>query len=69
MRALLDYWSRASFITETKAKALMLKTFRTQTPINPLGAAKAQKTLVVLPTRLNQTIDTSLHIIPKLHCQ
>ena len=37
-----------------------------QTPISPLGAAEAQKTLVVLPTCLNQTVDTSLHIFPKI---
>ena len=66
MRALLDSGSQARFITESNAKALMLEIIRTQTPISPLGAAKAQKTLGVLPTRLNQTIDTSLHIIPKI---
>ena len=66
MRALLDSGSQASFITESNAKALMLKVIRTQTPISPLGAAKAQKTLGILPTRINQAIDTSLHIIPKI---
>ena len=71
MRALLDSWSQVSFITESNAKALMMKVIRTQTPISHLGAAKAQKTLDVLPFRLNQTIDTSLHSFPKLriHCQ
>ena len=66
MRALLDFGSRASFITESNTKSLMLEIVRTQTPISPLGAAKAQKTLGVLPTRLNQTVDTSLHISPNL---
>ena len=53
MRALLDSGSQGSFITESNAKALMLKIVRTQTPISPLGTAKAQKTLGVLPIRLN----------------
>ena len=65
MRTLLDSGSQASFITESNAKALILKIIRKQTPISLLGAAKAQKTLVVLPTCLNQTVDTSLHIFPK----
>ena len=64
MQALLDSGSQASFITESTAKALMLTTIRTQTPISPLGATGAQKTLDFLPTRLHQFIDTSLHIIP-----
>ena len=58
--------SQGSFITESNAKALMLNTIRTQTPISPIGSLKAQKTLGVLPTRLNQTNDTSVHIIPKI---
>ena len=66
MRTLLDSGSQAIFIKESNAKALMLKIVRTQTPISPLGAAKAQKTLGVLPTRLNQTLDTILHNIPKI---
>ena len=65
-RTLLDSGSQASFITESNAKALMLKIAWTQTPISQLGAAKAQKTLGILPTCLNQTTDTSLHIIPKI---
>ena len=66
MRTFLDSGSQAIFIKESNAKALMLKIVRTQTPISPLGAAKAQKTLGVLPTRLNQTLDTILHNIPKI---
>ena len=45
MRALLDPGSQASFITEAKAKALMLPIEKIQTPIANLGAAKTQKTL------------------------
>ena len=53
MHGLLDSGSQARFTTESNAKALMLKIIRTQTPISLLDAAKAQKTLGVLPTRLN----------------
>ena len=44
----------------------MLKIIRSQTPISPLGSAKAQKTLGVPSAWLNQTIDTSMHIILKI---
>ena len=64
--ALFLILGRASFITESNAKALMMKRIRTQTPISPVVAAKAQKTLGVLPIRLNQTYDTSLHNILKI---
>ena len=43
IRALLDSGSQASFITESNAKALMLKLIRTQTPISPNSCRKGPK--------------------------
>ena len=44
----------------------MWKMFRMQTLISPLYAAKAHRTLSVLPTWVNQIINTSLDIISKI---
>ena len=65
MRALLDSGSKASFITEAKAKALMLPIEKTQLPITSLGAAKTQKTLGLIAMKLNDVVETNLHVIPK----
>ena len=66
MRALLDSGSQASFITEAKAKALMLPIEKTQIPIAALGAAKTQKTLGLIAMKLNDVVETNLHVIQKL---
>ena len=56
MRALLDSGSQASFITEAKAKTLILPIEKTQTPIAALGAAKTRKTLGFIAMKLNYVI-------------
>ena len=66
MRALLDSGSKASFITDAKAKALMVPIEKTQLPITSLGAAKTQKTLGLIAMKLNDVVETNLHVIPKI---
>ena len=66
MRALLDSGSQASFITEAKAKAFMLPIEKTQRPIAALGAAKTQKTLGLIAMKLNDVVETNIHVIPKI---
>ena len=66
MRALLDSGSQSSFLTEGKAKALMLPIEKTQIPIAALGAAKTQKTLGLIAMKLNDVVETNLHVIPKI---
>ena len=66
MRALLDSGSQASFITEAKAKTLILPIEKTQTPIAALGAAKTRKTLGFIAMKLNYVIGAILHVIPKI---
>ena len=66
MRALLDSGSQASFITEAKAKTLMLPIEKIQIPIAALGAANTLKTLGLIAMKLNDVVETNLHVIPKI---
>ena len=66
LRALLDSGSQVSFITEAKAKALMLKVQKTPSTIITLGASSSQKTCGVLPTTIAGSIDVNFHVIPKI---
>ena len=66
MRALLDSGSQASFITEAKAKALMLPIEKPQLPIAALGAAKTQKILGLIAMKINDVVETNLHVFPKI---
>ena len=66
MRALFDSGSQASFITEAKAKALILPIEKVQTPIAALGAARTQKTLGLNAMKLNNVVVSNLHVIPNI---
>ena len=65
MRPLLESGSQASFITEAKAKA-KAPMLPTQKPIAALGAAKTQKTLGLIAMKLNDVVETNLHVLPKI---
>ena len=67
LRALLDYGSQVSYITEAKAKALMLKVQKTPSTIITLGACSSQKTCGVLPANVAGSTDVKLHVIPKIN--
>ena len=62
MRALLISGSQAIFIAEAKAKALMLPIEKIQTPI----AAETLNSLGLLAMKLNDVVETNLHVIPKI---
>ena len=47
-------------------KALMIPIEKVQIPIAALGAARTQKTLGLIPTKLNDVVETNLHVIPKI---
>ena len=66
LRALLDSGSQVSFITEAKAKALMLKAQKTPSNIITLGASSSQKTCGVLQATIAGSIDVNFHVIPKI---
>ena len=66
LRALLDSGSQVSFITEAKAKALMLKVQKTPSTIITLGTSSSQKTCGVLPATIAGSIDVNFHVIPKI---
>ena len=59
LRALLDSGSQVSFITEAKAKALILKVQKTPSTIITLGASSSQKTCGVLPATIAGSIDVN----------
>ena len=47
-------------------KALMIPIEKVQIPIAALGAARTKKTLGLIPTKLNDVVETNLHVIPKI---
>ena len=66
LRAMLDSGSQASFITSDKARALMLSMKKTSTTLTPLGAGTTQRVNQLLATKLNDSIDVNMFILPKI---
>ena len=58
--------SQASLITEDVAKALMLPTQRSQINVSSMGSSHFQKTRILLPVKLDDTIEVNLHLTPKI---
>ena len=65
MPAFLHWGSQASFISEDKAKALMLPIVKVQTLIAVLGSAKTQKTLGEFVTKNNDAVERKLPVTSK----
>ena len=65
---MLDSGTQASFITENKARALMLPIRTSQSTIQALslGSAHSQRTCGLLPTTGNHTVDVNPEITPRL---
>ena len=66
LRPLLDFGSQASFITSDTARALMLPTKKTSTTLTTLGAGTTQRVNQLLATKLNDSFDVNLFLLPKI---
>ena len=63
---MLDSGSHASFITSDKTRALMLPTKKTSNTMTPLGAGTTQRVNQLLATKLNDSFNVNLFILPKI---
>ena len=66
MSVLRDSGSQASFITKAKAKAFSLPIVKVQSPIAGVGSAKTQKTIVLMVIKINDEVETNLHVIARI---